>query len=134
WLVSTDGRQRRRFTEAVRRHGLPRWSPDGGRIAWISDRAIRVKAVDGVGESQVAEVETAPLALAWSLDGQQLAFTMRRASAPPGWAPREILPRLHVPNNAPAQLFVVSSGGGVPRRISDADYLDEPAWMPDGRT
>jgi len=32
WLVSTDGKERKRFTEGARRDVMPRWSP-GCRVA-----------------------------------------------------------------------------------------------------
>ena len=38
WLVSAEGGSPRRLTGAEAANGGPRWSPDGRRIAFVSDR------------------------------------------------------------------------------------------------
>src|SRR5690606_12188127 len=39
WLVSWDGRKRLQLTSTPASEHTPRWSPDGGRLAFLSDRA-----------------------------------------------------------------------------------------------
>src|SRR6266567_2136040 len=39
WIAAAAGNQRRQCTEGLWRDTSPRWSPDGRRIAWISDRS-----------------------------------------------------------------------------------------------
>src|SRR5947209_10441493 len=54
WVASTDGKERRRWSEGAWRDSSPRWSPDGERIAWISDRGgkahVRVRRFDAAAE------------------------------------------------------------------------------------
>ena len=145
WMASADGRSGRRITEGNGRDRSPRWSPDGARIAWISFRdgqaRIRVRAMESGNESGIA-AGRAPLTLAWSPDGESIAYTalVPGKTEAPAWAPPEILPRLQAREVGHTHLFVVSTrgseGGAAARQISsgEGDCLGEPAWLPDGRS
>ena len=43
WLVDTAGGEPRRFTAGPRRDTAPRWSPDGTRLAFVSEREAKKK-------------------------------------------------------------------------------------------
>jgi len=43
WLVDTAGGAPRRFTAGPRRDTTPRWSPDGSRLAFVSEREPKQK-------------------------------------------------------------------------------------------
>ena len=142
-FVDSKGRQQRALTEGNFHDRTPRWSPDGTRVAFLSDRSGKVQIhslalTPGSPLVQVTRGELEPLALAWSPDGQSLAFTARVApeavKAP--WAPPALLPLLYPRPQGPVQVFVVPAAGGAPVRLSggDLDYSGEPAWMPDGRS
>jgi len=141
--VDSKGRQQRALTEGNFHDRAPRWSPDGTRIAFLSDRSGKVQIhslalAPGSPLVQVTRGEVEPLAVAWSPDGQSLAFTARvppeGVKAP--WAPPDILPLLYPRPHGPVQVFVVPAAGGAAVRLSagDLDYSGEPAWMPDGRS
>jgi acylaminoacyl-peptidase len=140
WLVSTDGKESRRLTDGAWRDGSPRWSPDGARLAWISDRGgksqIRMLTLAGGQETVLADVQQAPLEIAWSPDGNSIAFS---ALIPPkldgiSWAPSSILSRLRNPEGR-RHIFVTRTAGGTAQQISTGDSdFHEPAWMPDGST
>ncbi len=140
WLSSADGRERKAFTEGRWNDRLPRWSPDSARVAWVSDRSgkfqIRIRGVNGGAEAGF-DVETAPRSLAWSPEGDRLAFVAPSPvpRAAPSWAPPEILEFLRMPP-APERLFVVSVQGAAPRVLSaaTAEIRGEPTWTPDGKT
>ena len=88
WLIATTGGEPRQLTSGPRTDSLPRWSPDGSRLAFLSDRLaegqrqVFVIARDG-GEAlpltNIAGAIPTPRglnALQWSPDGRSLAFLM----------------------------------------------------------
>src|SRR6266852_7972601 len=44
WVVDTTGGEPRRFTTGPKRDTAPRWSPDGSRLAFVSERVPKQKA------------------------------------------------------------------------------------------
>ncbi|MFO7942238.1 MAG: S9 family peptidase [Bacillota bacterium] len=81
WLVDLDGSSPRRLTTAKAKDTAPRWSPDGERIAFLSDRdgdnRIWVIDPDG-GEAAKLNCDVTPTGPAvWSPDGKRLAFAAR---------------------------------------------------------
>ncbi len=82
WTVEADGRDEpRRFTGGTKRDGQPRWSPDGARLAFVSDRAGKPQAfvmpLDGGEARKLTDQRNRVDEIAWSPDGRQLAFTSR---------------------------------------------------------
>ena len=134
WLVSTADRQPRRLTDGPWRDRSPRWSPDGTRIAWISGQgSLRVLAVDS---AKVTTIDASPLALAWSRDGQSIAFTARVTppNVPPAWAPAAIMPWLVPQSRAHTAVFVAAADGGQWQAVTppDFDAVGEPSWVREG--
>jgi dipeptidyl aminopeptidase/acylaminoacyl peptidase len=89
WLVSSDGQRNFQLTQGDVSSRSPRFSPDGKHIAFISGKAdpennfqttkgqIYVLPIDG-GERKQITAETSSVGrIAWSPDGQSIAFTMR---------------------------------------------------------
>jgi acylaminoacyl-peptidase len=118
WLVSADGKEKRRFTNGDWQDASPRWSPEGDRLAWISDRGgsprIWAKGRQSDPDTPITAPELSPSSLAWSPDGKWIAFPS--------------------PSPSRAQIFVVPSSGGAARQVSTGDFdHGPPAWMPDGQ-
>lgn len=83
WMADVASESARPFTGDGHSDGSPRWSPDGRRIAFVSDRdkpgsQIYLIPSDG-GEAQklTALPEGGVQAIAWSPDGSKLAFLYR---------------------------------------------------------
>jgi len=83
WLVPVDGSApARRFTSGEKQDLAPRWSPDGGRLAFVSNRERKTKQLyvistaggEGRRLTDLDEDVTEPV---WSPDGTRLAFSAR---------------------------------------------------------
>ena len=81
--MNDDGTEQRRLTSSTSRDYQLAWSPDGKRIAYVSERdgnpEIYVVDVDGTEEEGTQEVrltfnEFPDLLPAWSPDGKRIAF------------------------------------------------------------
>jgi imidazolonepropionase-like amidohydrolase/Tol biopolymer transport system component len=128
--VPIEGGEAAPLTQGMAWDFQPRFSPDGRRIAFISDRGgadnLWVMNADGSGARALSEErEHLVHTPAWSPDGDYIAakkdFTSRR-SIPAG----EIW------------LFHVGGGGGVPlieraNGPKDQKNIAEPSFSPDGR-
>jgi dipeptidyl aminopeptidase/acylaminoacyl peptidase len=82
YVATTDGGIPRRFTSGRKADHSPRWSPDGRRLAFVSQRddergQIYLIALDGGEAQQLTKAPHGANAPAWSPDGKQLAFLAR---------------------------------------------------------
>jgi dipeptidyl aminopeptidase/acylaminoacyl peptidase len=161
WIVDPDGRRVRELTHGDWRDFAPVWSPDGKRIAFLSDRdksvQIHVLWLDTRDVAQLTRLERAPQNIAWSPDGKQLAFTyflpdetsilpVKLPKRPSGakWAdPAIVVDRLtwqsdgrgYLPRGNNHIFTIDAALGGTPRQITSGDYSHgSPEWSGDGRT
>jgi Tol biopolymer transport system component len=82
FVIKTDGTEQRQVTNDIHRDRGPRWSPDGKRIAFYSDRSGRYEvwtiAPDGGGLQQLTYTSGAGNVVypVWSPDGARLAYSV----------------------------------------------------------
>jgi Tol biopolymer transport system component len=101
-------------------NSLPRWSPDGSRILFNSDRTgetieIFVMDADGGNVQQLTETGTSGSAGGWSPDGSQVVIS----ATAPGREDRDI--------------FIMNAdGSGLTRLTEDPGNDSRASWSPDG--
>jgi dipeptidyl aminopeptidase/acylaminoacyl peptidase len=160
WVIPTQGGAPKRLTDAGGSVSSPRWSPDGGRIAYFaSDHeglGLWVMREDGSQKKKLTRLDRPNTwlgevgnALCWSPDGKQLAFN----AAGPQFYSNKPSPQ-HPPNENDVMyidrlqykaayyysdmrrtyVYLISAEGGKPRQISfgEEDY-HSISWSPDGR-
>ncbi|HEY8742207.1 MAG TPA: S9 family peptidase, partial [Chloroflexota bacterium] len=156
WLVDMEGGASRRFTAGPTRDTAPRWSPDGTKLAFLSDREAKkgaqlyVMAANGGEPVRLTDLKRSVSQPVWSPDGSRLAFVSRVG----GWEepeneeekrkskPAHVIRTMRYQSNGEGfvhdrrpHLFVVSADGGEARQVTDGDFVDsDPTWSPDGST
>jgi dipeptidyl aminopeptidase/acylaminoacyl peptidase len=156
WVVDAADGAPRRFTTGPKRDTEPRWSPDGRRLAFVSEREAKKKGqlyvmpADGGEPARLTDLKSGASNPVWSPDGTRLAFLSRVG----GWEepeseeekqksrPPRVVSTLKYKWNGEGfvydrrpHVFVVSADGdAAPRQLTDGDFADaDPAWSPDGR-
>jgi len=109
-----------KFLSSTREDASPRYSPDGKRVAFQSDRSgnpeIWMCDSNGQNITQLTFFRKGVAGTAqWSPDGSQIAFDYRASGM--------------------SDVYVVNMNGGVPRRVTTEDSDDSvPSWSRDGKS
>ena len=150
WVVNFDSSQHRPLTTGTYNDSSPRWSPDGTRIAFISDRdgkpQVYVRWMDSGQIAKVTDLENDPKGISWSPDGKQIAFISLVSATPPKIATLPTAPEGAKWADAPkvyedliyrfngagylkpgySQVFVVADDGGAPRQLTTGNFPHGP--------
>lgn len=122
WQISTAAPQSppQRLLGSTRYEEAPHVSPDGTRIAFVSERS-------GTSEIWISDVDGAhPVQLTW--------FNGPYTNSP-RWSPDGTQIAFGAMANGDADVYLVNADGGVPHRITAAASLDAaPRWAPDGES
>jgi dipeptidyl aminopeptidase/acylaminoacyl peptidase len=159
WMVSGDGKEDRPLTTGAYKDSEPRISPDGTRVAYLSNRSgktqIHVRWLDTGQEAQVTDLQQAPSQIVWSPDGKWIGYEAR-VPGKPDWAPKMpekppgakwadppiVVTKLRWRENGVGliqpgytHIFAIPASGGTPKQITSGEYPhSQPfAWSADGK-
>jgi Tol biopolymer transport system component len=119
WRCRADGSERLQLTSSPERTALPRWSPDGKQIAYVSMQPgkpwkIVIISRQGGNPETVLEEDRSQIDANWSPDGTQIMFGYLHAES--GINIRVLNVKSHKVTNVPG-----------------SEGLFSPRWSPDGR-
>ena len=120
YAMNADGSGLARLTNNPAYDAFPSWSPDGRRVAFVSDRGdgddeIYAMNADGSGLARLTDNPAQDSFPSWSPDGRKIAFMSDR-------------------DDENGEIYAMNADGSGLARLtnnSDGDYF--PSWSPDGR-
>ncbi len=116
YLLSTDGTVVKNLTNSEADEVSPSFSPDGSKIAFVSNLAgspqIYVMSSSGGGATRITHAGGYNYAPDWGKNGLIVYAAM---------------------DNGASDIFTVTEGGGIRRLTQDQGFNKDPSWSPDGR-
>lgn len=157
WMVNADGSKNRPLTTGNQNDFAPRWSHDGSKIIFSSNRQddkmkLYLMWIDTRQILALTNTPQSPRNISWSHSDKQLAFSMfvpkksesliKLPAKPEGakWnEPPVYIDKMNYRGDGQGylkggndQLFVLSVDGGTPRQLSFSDYdHGNPVWSKD---
>ena len=163
YVMDPDGGNWKRLTDNPAYDGQPSWSPDGQKIAFVSNRGgwhVQIYVMDSDGSNPVKLTDGVfDRFPSWSTDGQKIAFDslvnnqsiqiyvidangnnrQRLTEHPagnwqPAWSPDAQRIAFISGRDGNGEIYVMNSDGSNQERLTDDPvYEREPAWSPDGQ-
>ena len=129
YVMDADGGNPQNVTNDPNDDRYPSWSPDSGRIVFVSQRPghfkskflityeIYVMAVDGGNQQRLTENRQNDFYPSWSPDGERIAFEADRKG-----------------DFENPEIYVMDADGGNQQRLTENRRSDSsPSWSPDGK-
>ncbi|HEY1483216.1 MAG TPA: S9 family peptidase [Candidatus Acidoferrum sp.] len=142
WLYDLQAKTSRQFTYSDKTESSPRWSPDGKKLAFLSNRGgdqqqIYVLRVEGGEGVALTKAKASVTALAWAPDGQSIAYLAPdpKTDAEEKKEKEKDDARVVDKEDKHARLHLLTVSTQEERALTDANWrVDELHWMPDGQS
>lgn len=158
WIASSDGKTNRPFLSGKKSFSSPRWSPNGDRIAYLSNKEGRTQLYVqwlATGETALLSNHQSNISgISWSPDGKTIAFssgvkeTVKKLRTPmpkkpsgAKWAkPFKQITKAYYQADGRgfltpsySHIFVIPTDGGTPRQLTSGNYHHRGSisWTPD---
>lgn len=139
WMLNVRSREVRQFTGSAKSEYSPRWSPDGRKLAFISDREespqIYLMSIDGGEGARLTEGKNGVRSFEWSPDGKQMSFIAPdpKSDAEEKREKDKDDARVVDRDDKRARLWVIELESKKTRQLSAAAWqISEAQWTPQG--
>jgi dipeptidyl aminopeptidase/acylaminoacyl peptidase len=140
WLADSRGGATHQLTSSKKSSQSPEWSPDGSKLAFVSDRTDRrqLYVIDPTGGEAAAltSAEDGVDAFAWSPDSKTIAFTAREPKSSAAKEREKKYGEFEIvdEDQRMSQLSVIDVTSRVVKTLTEGKYtVGSFSWSPDGR-
>jgi len=139
WVFDLARKELRQWTWSAKSEHMPRWSPDGQVLAFLSDREetaqIWTMPVNGGEAAKLTSAKNAVETFRWSKDGKRIAFiaTDPRTDAEEKKQKDQDDARVIDVDRKPARAWTVDVEKKTVQRVTSGPwFLRDLEWLPDG--
>lgn len=139
WMLNVRSREVTQFTSSSKSEYSPRWSPDGKKLAFISDREdspqIYLMPIDGGEAARLTQGKNGVRSFDWSPDGKQIAFIAPdpKTEAEEKKEKDKDDARVVDRDEKHARLWLIDVDSKKTRQLSAANWqISEAQWIPQG--
>ena len=159
YVMDANGRNQERLTNHPATDGMPDWSPDGTKIAFVSHRdgnrsQIHVMDADGENVIRLTDLRVGIRRPEWSPDGKKIAFSvegrdwhivvmdadennrvrLEGQAADPSWSPDGGQIAFVSARDGGSEIYVIGVDGQRRKRLThDLAPKGDPSFSPDGQ-
>jgi dipeptidyl aminopeptidase/acylaminoacyl peptidase len=139
WIYEKQSGSIRQFTYSAKSDFLPRWSPDGKQLAFLSDRdeqqQVYAVRADGGEASALTKGKRDVQNFAWSPDGKQIAYLAPEAKTEAEEKKEKDKDDAHVVDKEEkhARLWLLTLETAEAKALTDPKWkISEAVWHPSG--